>query len=48
MLNLVFGGMLESSEDQQSWSEVTSVSPYQAEIDPDKKVFYRVRALTAE
>ena len=48
MLNLVFGGMLESSVDQQTWSEVTSVSPYQAEIDPDKKVFYRVRALTAE
>ena len=47
-LNLVFGGMLESSVDQQTWSEVTSVSPYQAEIDPDKKVFYRVRALTAE
>ena len=25
MLNLVFGGMLESSVDQQTWSEVTSV-----------------------
>ena len=47
-LNLVFGGMLESSVDQQTWSEVTSVSPYTAEIELGKKVFYRVRALTAE